>query len=160
MRGVVEEPPGNPPSRCVGEKANSNLTNEKVSRRSTASNLPPMARDKERQRRQERRPVTICKKKEYTMPHHPFQTNDRDRRRRKASSCSKRKHELYPGFASNDISGDVLHLLGGFSPTRRASIKCVVRKLWNLKVRFSQEHRVLLIFLMCRLMVSNRQLSF
>lgn len=96
MRGVVGEPPGNPSTRCVGEKANSNLTNEKVSRRSTASKLPPVARDKERQRRQERRAVTICKKKKKKNMRcrHPSQTNDRGRRRRKASPCSKREENL------------------------------------------------------------------
>lgn len=38
--------------RRAGGKANSNLTNEKVSRKSDVSKLAPLMRDKGRQRRQ------------------------------------------------------------------------------------------------------------
>lgn len=61
--------------RRAGGKANSNLTNEKVSRKSDVSKLAPLMRDKGRQRRQAWA-ITICKKKSW-------QERKRERKKRR-----------------------------------------------------------------------------
>lgn len=126
MRGSPGSP--SPPlSRPVGKKANSNLTNEKVSRSPATPNLP-VVRTRQRVSKTASRVVGICKKRKEKKKHNSSRANDGGRLAgRKALRRSKETRKLrnnrYPVSAFDDISADFLKISSEISPYARHSLK-------------------------------------